>query len=65
MNCRIGSISVIHRLFLPVDASLFPSLAAVSEWATGNRYEQPAVSTFLQVADYYLIAQALAGATPS
>lgn len=47
--------------FLAVDASLFPALAAVSEWATGNRYEQAAVSTFLQIADYYLIAQALAG----
>jgi len=47
--------------FLPVDATLFPSLKAVSEWATGNRYEQAAVSTFLQVADYYLVAQALAG----
>ena len=53
-----------HRdpsFFLAVDASLFPSLAAVSNWATGNRYEQAAVSTFLQIADYYLIAQALAG----
>jgi hypothetical protein len=47
--------------FLAVDATLFPSLAAVSAWATSNRYEQAAVSTFLQIADYYLIAQALAG----
>lgn len=47
--------------FLPVDATLFPSLGRVSEWAIGNRYEQAAVSTFLLLADYYLIAQALAG----
>jgi hypothetical protein len=47
--------------FLAVDATSFPSLAAVSEWATGNRYDQAAVTTFLQIADYYLVAQALAG----
>lgn len=28
--------------------------------ANGQNYDQSAVSTFLQVADYYLIAQALA-----
>lgn len=47
--------------FLTPDAAMFPSLAAVSAWAAGNRYEQAAVSTFLQIADYYLVAQALAG----
>jgi hypothetical protein len=47
--------------FVAVDADSFPSLAAVSEWATGNRYDQAAVTTFLQIADYYLVAQALAG----
>ena len=47
--------------FLPPDAAAFPSLAAVSSWATGQRYEPSAVSTFLQVADYYLVAQARAG----
>jgi len=47
--------------FLAVEATSFPSLAAVSEWATGNRYDQAAVTTFLQIADYYLVAQALAG----
>lgn len=39
----------------------FSALAAVSAWASGQRYEQSAVSTFLQVADYYLVAHALAG----
>ncbi len=47
--------------FLRPDAAMFPSLAAVSTWATGQRYEAAAISTFLQVADYYLVAAALAG----
>jgi hypothetical protein len=47
--------------FLRPDASVFPSLAAVSAWASGQQYEPAAVSTFLQVADYYLVSQALAG----
>jgi hypothetical protein len=47
--------------FLPPDAAAFPSLAAVSTWATGQRYDASAVSMFLQVADYYLVAQAHAG----
>jgi len=47
--------------FLRPDASVLPSLAAVSHWATGQNYEPAAVSTFLQVADYYLVAQAHAG----
>ncbi|MEO7864162.1 MAG: DUF4411 family protein [Nitrospirales bacterium] len=38
--------------FLRPDATVFPSLAAVSNWA---------VNTFLQVADYYLVAHAHAG----
>jgi hypothetical protein len=33
----------------------------VSGWATGNQYEPAAITTFLQVADYYLVAQALTG----
>ncbi len=47
--------------FLRPDAETFPSLAEVSSWATSQHYEQSAVSTFLQVADYYLVAQAHAG----
>ncbi|MFY9821494.1 MAG: DUF4411 family protein [Thermoanaerobaculia bacterium] len=48
--------------FLPPATSDLVSLAAVSAWATGGqRYEPSAVSTFLQVADYYLVAQAHAG----
>lgn len=47
--------------FLRADASVLPSLATVSHWATGQNYEPAAVSTFLQTADYYLVAQAHAG----
>jgi hypothetical protein len=47
--------------FLRPDASVFPALAAVSRWATGQSYEPSAVNTFLQVSDYYLVAQAHAG----
>lgn len=47
--------------FLRPDATTFPALASVSAWASGQCYEPSAVSTFLQVADYYLVAQALAG----
>lgn len=47
--------------FLPPDVSTLPSLALVSTWATGQRYDPSAVNTFLQKADYYLVAQAHAG----
>ncbi len=47
--------------FVKPDAAAFPSLAAVSNWANGRNYTPAAVSTFLQVADYYLVSQAHAG----
>jgi hypothetical protein len=48
--------------FLPPGDALLPSLGVVSNWAaTGNRYDAGAISTFLQVADYYLVASAHAG----
>ena len=47
--------------FLPPDAALFPALATVSDWVTDQSYDQAAVSTFFQKADYYLVAQAHAG----
>jgi len=46
--------------FLKPDATILPALANVSTWATGQNYEPAAVSTFLQVADFYLVAHALA-----
>lgn len=48
--------------FLPPDSAILPSLAAVSAWAGSGTYEPAAVSTFLQVADYYLVAHAHAHA---
>ncbi len=50
--------SLGSSFFLPPDAAVFPSLAAVSARANGQHYEPAAVSTFLQIADYYLVAQA-------
>lgn len=46
--------------FLKPDAALLPALGSVSTWVLGQNYEPAAVNTFLQVADYYLIAHALA-----
>jgi len=46
--------------FLKPDAALLPVLGTVSAWANGQNYEPTAVNTFLQVADYYLVAHALA-----
>jgi hypothetical protein len=39
---------------------ILPALGQVSVWVTGQQYEPAAVNTFLQVADYYLVAHALA-----
>ena len=47
--------------FLPLSPSVVTSLAAVSVWATGKNYDPAAVSTFLSIADYYLVCQAHAG----
>ncbi len=44
--------------FLPLSADIIPSLPVVSRWGSNGRYEQAAVSTFLQVADYYIVAYA-------
>lgn len=48
------------KFFLPPDQDVLPALGAVSAWAYGNGYDPAAVNTFLQVADYFLVAQALA-----
>lgn len=45
--------------FLKTDAEMLPALGTVSAWAAGQNYEAAAVNTFLQVADYYLVAHAL------
>jgi hypothetical protein len=46
--------------FLTPDAAILPALGRVSTWATSQNYEPAAVNTFLQVADFYLVAHALA-----
>ena len=49
-----------RTFFLPPDDSVLPALTRVSAWATGQTYEPAAIATFLQVADYWLVAHALA-----
>lgn len=48
-------------LFLALDASVLPAMQRVSTWVTNQQYASAAVNLFLQDADYYLVAQALAG----
>ena len=48
------------HFFLKPDAAILPALDQVSTWATSQRYEPVAVSTFLQDADFYLVAHAFA-----
>jgi hypothetical protein len=57
--CRRGPSSAQGTLFIAPSAATVPSLQATSIWANSSGYEPEAVSTFLQVADYYLVAQAL------
>lgn len=47
-----------EAFFLPTGTRVVPSLGVVSTWATGQGYDQAAVNTFLQRADYYLVAHA-------
>lgn len=47
------------KFFLKPDAALPAALVKVSTWTMGQGYEQAAVNTFLQVADYYLVGYAL------
>ncbi len=46
--------------FLRPDEAVMASLDSVSDWASGQGYRPAAVTTFLQVADYWLVSQALA-----
>jgi len=47
--------------FRRTDAAVAACFGEVSAWVTGQQYEPAAVNTFLQVADFYLVAHALAG----
>lgn len=49
-----------ENFFLPADEQVLPALAEVSQWANGQNYQPAAIATFLQVADYWLVAHARA-----
>lgn len=46
--------------FLTPDTAVMPALRRVGDWISTQNYDPVAVSTFLQVADYWLVAHALA-----
>jgi hypothetical protein len=48
-----------ERFFLKPDPALPAALGTVSTWVSGQRYDPAAVNTFLQLADYYIVAHAL------
>ena len=50
-----------RRLVRSTDASVAAQFGRVSTWVNHQQYEPAAINTFLQVADYYLVAHALAG----
>jgi len=47
--------------FVPTDAAVLGAAPGVSEWVVKQGFEPAAVNTFLQVADFWLIAAARAG----
>jgi len=55
MKCSLEAGELIFQ-----DLTLIIVLGTVSQWVTRHGYEPAAVNTFLQVADYYLIAYAVA-----
>ena len=48
-------------LFRRTPPALATQFTQVSTWATGQQYTPAAINTFLQAADFYLLAHALAG----
>lgn len=48
-------------LFRRTPPALAPQFTQVSTWITGQHYTPAAINTFLQAADFYLLAHALAG----
>lgn len=47
------------RFFLPIDSLVLPALSRLSQWASTQNFTPAAVNTFLNVADYWLVAHAL------
>ena len=50
-----------HALFRRTPPALAPQFTQVSTWSTEQQYTPAAINTFLQAADFYLLAHALAG----
>ena len=50
-----------QALFRRTPPTLAPQFTQVSTWTTGQQYTPAAINTFLQAADFYLVAHALAG----
>ncbi len=49
-----------ENFFPDTDSATLPALAEVAAWVQSQNFEQAAVNTFLQVADYYFVAYARA-----
>ncbi len=49
-----------NRFFLAPDDAMIEALSKVSKWVHGQNYRTAAIHVFLQDADYYLVAYALA-----
>lgn len=50
-----------HALFRRTPPTLAPQFQQLAAWATDQQYTAAAIQTFFQVADFYLMAHALAG----
>lgn len=53
--------SIGQALFRRTPPTLAPQFTQVSMWSTGQNYIPAAINSFLQAADYFLLAHALAG----
>ena len=53
--------SLPKAFFLQPQQSDVDALQKISSWVTTGKYDQAAVAQFLQLADYYICAQALTG----
>jgi Domain of unknown function (DUF4411) len=49
------------QMFRTTSPPVIAEFGKVSTWVTGQQYEPAAINTFLQVADFFLIAHAIAG----
>ena len=51
-----------EAFFLPIDEDVLPALQSIAAWTNAHtRYSESAKADFLDSADFYLVAQALAG----